>query len=193
MALAQGGLTLLLLAAAGCGGAKTVTLTVTHTTTRTVTAPTATANGNATTMCAATDLGGVFRVVNGSAGAGQISYALVLTNTSQHDCIVTGMPTVQLVDAHGDDLATHEEPASPGQSTAALITLHPGDSASAQARFSPDVAGTGDSQSPGSPCQPKASTLRVQANGGGTLDAPIQPPTSVCEQGTLRFELLSAS
>lgn len=179
-----------LLLAAGCGGSKTVT--VTRTETRTVTT---TVTGSATTtgaaaMCAAGDLSGVFKVVPGSAGAGQISYELVLTNSSQHDCSVSGMPALQLLDASGNSLPTHEDAAHPGQGTAALVSLQPGASANAQARFSPDVAGTGDQQS--GACQPKAATVRVTI-GGGTLDAPVQPPTSVCEQGSLHVDLLSAS
>ena len=64
--------------------------------------------------------------------------------------------------------------------------LPPGASAIAQARFSPDVAGEGDSQS-GS-CQPEAHTFQLTADGGGVTEAPIKPPTSVCERGTLNFE-----
>lgn len=177
----------LLVVAAGCGGTKTVTVTQTVTTTRTVTT-----TATQTAMCASSDLGGVFKVVPGSAGAGQISYDLVLTNTSQHDCIVTGMPTMQLLGANGAALPTHEDAAHPGQGTAALITLHPGDSASAEARFSPDVPGTGDAQAPGKPCQPTATSVRVSI-GPATLEAPARPPTSVCEQGSLHVDLLASS
>lgn len=188
--LAAAGALLLLVLAAGCGGTKTVTVTQTATRTVTTTASNSTTTTVSATMCAAGDLGGVFKVVPGSAGAGQISYELVLTNTSQHDCIVTGMPTLQLLAASGSTLPTHEDAAHPGQATAALITLHPGEAASAQARFSPDVAGPGDQQS--GACQPKAATVRVSV-GSGTLDAPVQPPTSVCEQGALHVDLLTAS
>ena len=61
----------------------------------------------------------------------------------------------------------------------------------AEAQFSPDVNGTGDSTS--GQCQPTATVLRVTAPGGGTFDAPIQPPTPVCEQGSLHFKLFTAS
>lgn len=176
------------LAAAGCGGGtKTVTVTQTRTVTTQSTGTTSTAK---TTMCTADDLTGVFKEVPGSAGAGQISYELVLTNAIHHDCIVTGLPSIQLLDASGNNLPTHEDAAHPGQATAALITLHPGDSASAQARFSPDVNGVGDAQS--GACQPKAATVRVVI-GSATLDAPVQPPTSVCEQGSLHVDVFTAS
>jgi hypothetical protein len=63
--------------------------------------------------------------------------------------------------------------------------LPPGASATAQARFSPDVAGTGDSQS--GACQPQARAFSLSAAGGVT-EATLKPPTSVCQQGTLNFE-----
>ncbi|HVS85087.1 MAG TPA: DUF4232 domain-containing protein [Gaiellaceae bacterium] len=176
----------LVLFVAGCGLTRTKTLVVTQTTTVTTTAATTTP----TTMCSAGDLTGVFKAVPGSAGAGQISYELVVTNTASHDCIVTGLPTIQLLDASGNNLPTHEDAAHPGQATAALITLHDGDSASAQARFSPDVNGVGDSTN--GACQPQAATVRVVI-GSGTLDAPVQPPTSVCEQGSLHVDVFTAS
>ena len=52
------------------------------------------------------------------------------------------------------------------------------------------VPGPGDNQS--GACLPKALTLELVATGGGYVDAPIQPPTSVCEQGTLNFDLLKS-
>jgi len=171
---------------AGCGGTKTVTVTTTQTVTTTA-AATTTAELAA---CTTDDLTGVFKELAGSAGAGQISYELVLTNATQSPCWVSGLPTIQLLDASGGNLPTHEDAAHPGTATAAKITLQPGDSASAQARFSPDVNGVGDNQT--GACQPKAATARVVI-GAGTLDAPIQPPTSVCEQGALHVDLFTAA
>lgn len=157
------------------------------TTTRTVTTPKPPA---AAAACSGSQLSGTFALVPGSAGAGQVVYALKLTNTSQTSCSLSGIPQAQLLGASGSSLPTHVVPAQPGTATAALITLTPGASAAANARFSPDVTGQGDSQS--GACQPTAHTLRVTLSGGGTVDAPIQPPTSVCEQGRLSFQLLSA-
>jgi hypothetical protein len=48
------------------------------------------------------------------------------------------------------------------------------------------VAGEGDSQS--GACQPQAHTFQLATEGGGVTEAPIKPPTSVCEQGTLHFD-----
>ena len=180
---------LALLVLAGCGGTKTVTVTVTRTQTITTTAA-APGTTSMASACTGSDLEGTFSVVPGSAGAGQISYALTVKNASGHDCFVSGIPGVQLLDASGAPLPTHVSAAHPGQGTAAKIELAPGGSASAQARFSPDVPGVGDRQT--GTCQPKAVTMRVSTTGPDTFDAPVQPPTSVCEQGSLRFDLFAS-
>jgi hypothetical protein len=62
--------------------------------------------------------------------------------------------------------------------------------AKATARFSPDVPG------PNEPvdrqCEPTAYRVRVTAPpGGGTLIAPIAPPTPVCSHGHLSLSVLS--
>lgn len=175
----------LALTASGCslgGSTKTVTVTHTHTvtTTRTVTSKSA-ASGR---PCLGADLTGSFALVPGSAGAGQISYLLSLRNTSHSRCYVQGLPRAVLLGVTGSPLPTHIRAA--GGSPNGRIVLEPGASAVAQARFSPDVAGAGDSQS--GTCQPLAHTLEVTPNGGSPMDAAIKPPTSVCQQGTLNFE-----
>ena len=172
------------LTAAGCLGGGTKTVTVTHTrtitTTRTVTT---TASVKSAKPCAGTQLAATFTEVPNSAGAGQIAYSLKVKNTAQGACSLHGIPAGTLLDASGNALPTHVKAAGPG--TAVLVLLPPGASATAQARFSPDVAGDGDSQS--GTCQPQAHTFQVNAPGGGVTEAPIKPPTSVCEQGTLNF------
>lgn len=183
------------LALAGCGGGGTKTVTVTHTVThvRTVTSPkpaTTTTVEPATDACAAASLKGTFSGVEGSAGAGHIVYRLALTNTGSSPCFVSGIPQVQLLGTTGGALPTSVLAAQPGTATAVKVSLQPGGTAHADARFSPDVNGTGDN-APGQ-CQPTATVLRVSAPGGGTLDAPIQPPTPVCERGSLQFMVYSA-
>lgn len=174
------------LTAAGCGlgGTKTVTVGHTHTvtTTRTVTT-----TGSATSAkpCTGAQLSGTFAIVPGSAGAGQIEYALTVTNTSPSPCTLRGIPTATLLGASGAALPTHVTAA--GGQPASRIVLQPHASAVAHARFSPDVPGVGDSQS--GECQPQAHMLQVTPNGGGFMDAAIRPPTSVCEQGALHFEV----
>jgi len=182
------------LLAAGCGGTKTVTDTTTVTKTVTVhettTVGTTTGGAGAANACTGDAMSGTFNAVPGSAGAGQISYRLTVTNTSPVACYVSGLPQVQLLGANGADLPTSVIPEQPGGGAAAKIVLQPNASASADARFSPDVNGTGDSTT--GQCQPKSVTARV-AFGGAPLDVAVKPPTPVCEQGQLRFKLFTAS
>ena len=174
------------LALAGCGGGGTTTVTVTHTktTTRTVTLHAETASTVAAAPCLASALAGNFALIPGSAGAGQIAYRLRLTNQSDSECFVSGLPDAQLLSQSGARLPSSVTPDQPGTATAVRVDLKPGDAATADARFSPDIPGGSE---PGDgPCEPKAVTLRVTI-GGGTLDAPIVPPTPVCERGQLQF------
>ena len=180
---------------AGCGGTKTVTVTQTSTTVQTVTvtttAPATTTTGPAeAAACTGDDLAGNFSVVPGSAGAGNIVYSLHLRNTSSSPCFVSGLPAVALLDKNGSPLPTHVSAAQPGQATAARIVLQSGDTAKADARFSPDVPSTGEQQI--GPCEPKAYVLRVTAP-GGTVAAPISPPTAVCGHGSLSFSVFSSA
>jgi hypothetical protein len=172
------------LTAAGClgSGAKTVTIVRTQTITAT---ETVTTTGSVTLAkpCLGTDLTAAFALIPNSAGAGQIAYILTVKNNSRTPCSVRGIPEGTLLGASGTILPTHVK-ASEGAGK--RIVLPFGASATAQARFSPDVAGQGDSQS--GACQPQAHTFQLTAAGGGVTEAPIKPPTSVCEQGTLNFE-----
>jgi hypothetical protein len=174
------------LTAAGCGLSSTKTVTLhAHTVTTTVTVTT-TSSAASATPCTGEQLSGTFVLVPGSAGAGQIEYALTLTNTSHTACYVRGVPKATLLNASAAALPTHVTPAGGGAPT--RVMLEAGASAVAHARFSPDVPGPGDSQS--GECQPQAHTLQVSPNGGGVTDAAIKPSTSVCERGTLNFEVL---
>jgi hypothetical protein len=173
------------LTGAGCLGATTKTVTDTRTQSITITKTVTKPGGSVTGAkpCAGTQLMAAFALVPGSAGAGQIVYALTVKNSSDAGCFVRGVPQATLLDASGTTLPTHVEPAGGGKRP---IVLPPGASALAQARFSPDVAGGGDAQT--GDCQPTAHTLQVTAEGGGVTEAPIKPPTSVCQRGTLNFE-----
>ena len=135
--------------------------------------------------CAGSQLAGRFAVVPGSPGAGSVSYELTLKNVSATPCAVTGLPLGQLLGKTKGRLATHVRAAHPGQLTAILVTLAPGDSTGAAARFSPDIPGTDERVN--GPCEPKAYWFRVRAQGGGTTTVKITPPTPVCEHGTLSF------
>jgi hypothetical protein len=175
------------LTAAGCGlGGGTKTKTVVHTQTVT-TIRTVITTGSAASAkpCTGVQLNGTFALVPGSAGAGQIVYALTVKNASGSRCSVRGGPSqATLLGVSGTALPTHVT--ATGAGNARQLVLEPGASAVADARFSPDIAGDGDSQS--GACQPPAHTLQVTADGGGVLDAAITPPTSVCQQGSLNFE-----
>ena len=135
--------------------------------------------------CAGPQLTGTFAVVPGSAGAGNIVYRLALKNTSTASCKITGLPQGQLLGKTKAKLPTHVRSAHPNQLTAILVTLAPGASTFATARFSPDVPGVGE-QTVGA-CEPKAYWFRVRAPGGGTTTVKLVPPTRVCEHGTLSF------
>jgi hypothetical protein len=142
--------------------------------------------------CKGAQLAGTFAAVPNSAGAGNIVYALRLRNVSPATCTVTGIPGVTLLDARGRRLPTHPVPAQPGALTAVLVRLAPGKTAVATARFSPDVPGVGEPVS-GRRCEPVAATLLVRPSGGGTVRAPIRPPTSVCEHGGMTWTVLTLS
>jgi hypothetical protein len=181
----------LALSAAGCSiGGSTTTVTVTKTVVRTRTVTTTVTTTTTTTAaesaCTGSQLSGTFAVQQGSEGAGQIAYTLTLTNTSSTPCSLSSPPKGVLLDTNGSPLPTHITPA---YGTGPTVSLASGVSAKATARFSPDVPGTGDSQS--GPCQPKAHTLQVRPAGGGTVNVPITPATSVCERGSLQFEPFS--
>ena len=186
---------LAVLALAGCGATKTVTVTQTVTHARTVTVTTTTTGTTTTTAasapCAAGSLQGSFDVVHGSPGAGQISYTLTLTNTGATPCYVSGIPQVQLLGTTGTALPTAPSAEPPVPTNPPKVSLQHGKSAATEARFSPDVNGTGDNTA--GQCQPTATVLRVTAPGGGTLDAPIQPPTPVCERGSLHFRVFTSA
>lgn len=184
------------LVAAGCGSTKTVTVTNTVTTVRTVTTTetptvgTTTQSGGSAAECTADDLQASFSVIPGSPGAGQISYELVLTNTSAAACSVSGVPVATLLDKTEGALPTQISTPSAGPAGGTVVLQH-GDKAKADARFSPDVPGVGEQQT-GGRCEPLAYFLRVTAPGGGTVNAAIAPPTSVCEHGSMSFTPFAA-
>ena len=148
----------------------------------------ATGAGAAThlTSCKGSQLSGTFRYVPGSAGAGNVVYALLLKNVSTHECDLTGLPQGRLLNKAGKPLPTHVRAATPGALSAVLVRLAPGKSTRATARFSPDVPGPGEAVS-GRSCEPKSYWFRVAAQGGGTTKVRLLPATPVCEHGQLQF------
>jgi hypothetical protein len=140
--------------------------------------------------CTGAQLKGAFNVVRGSAGAGNITYKLVLTNVSTHTCTLTGLPQGRLLAKNGNALPTHVRAASPGMLTAILVRLAPGRTTFATARFSPDVPGPGEPAA-GTRCERTSWWFRVLAQGGGTTKVKLGPPTPVCEHGRLLFSAYS--
>jgi hypothetical protein len=135
--------------------------------------------------CRGTQLAGTFAAVPNSAGAGNITYALRLKNISSSACTVTGLPQGTLLSRARKALPTHVRAEFPGELSAILVTLPPGRSTRATARFSPDVPGTGEQVT--GRCEPVAWWFRVAGQGGGTTLVKVAPPTSVCEHGRLLF------
>jgi hypothetical protein len=136
--------------------------------------------------CTGAQLAGSFSVVPGSAGAGNITYALLLTNVSHSACTLTGLPQGRLLGKTGAPLPTHVRSAFPGALTAVLVHLAPGKKTRATARFSPDVPGVGEPTA-GTRCEQTAYWFRVSGQGGGTTKVKLAPPTPVCEHGRLLF------
>jgi hypothetical protein len=135
--------------------------------------------------CKGAALAGRFAVLPGSAGAGNISYELRLRNIGTAPCTLTGLPAGRLLARDGSPLPTHVRAAHPGALTAVLVTLAPGESSFATARFSPDVPGPGEGGAPA--CERTAYWFRVNAQGGGATTVKVAPPTPVCEHGTMSF------
>ena len=147
---------------------------------------------SAIVFCRGSQLGGSFSVIRGSAGAGNVSYRLVLQNLSKTQCSVTGLPQGRLLGKTGKPLPTHVKAAFPGALTAILVRLTPGHNAYATARFSPDVPGVGEPAA-GKSCEPTSWFFRVASRGGGTTKVKVAPPTPVCEHGQLQFSAYSTN
>ena len=140
--------------------------------------------------CTGSMLSGTFSVIRGSAGAGNIVYALRLTNRSTRTCFVSGLAGLRLLGRTGRPLPTKVVPAFPGALTAVRTVLNPGGLARATARFTPDVPGPGEPVD--RPCEPIAYKVRVTPPpGGGTLLAAVTPPTRVCVHGRIMLSALS--
>lgn len=142
------------------------------------------ASAGASSACSASQLSAKMVVIQGSAGAGNIEYHLVLRNVSRAECTVSGHPGLRLRAAGGSSLPTHVTGVPPGV-TAVLVSLKPGATATTTLRFSPDVPGPGE-QTAG-PCEKTAHSVRVSLSSpaSGSLLGPIQPPTAVCEHGSM--------
>lgn len=150
-------------------------------------AATASAGKTRLAPCRAGELTGVFAVVNGSAGAGSISYDLRLRNRSNASCTVFGIPPLRLLGRKGGPLPTNVIPDDP--LSARTVALRPGAYAAATARFSPTVPGPGEPRT--KQCQPTAYRVKVSTY-DGSVTIPVTPPTPVCVRGRIRLTPLIA-
>lgn len=139
--------------------------------------------------CHTTDLRGSFAIAAGSEGAGNVTANITLRNTSSHACWVGGYPGMLLLGSSHQALPT--DVARSDAVAARRVTLEPGGAASASARFSPDVPGSGDSQS--GACQPTAHYVEITPPDETThLVVTAQPATAVCERGTMQTSVFVA-
>jgi hypothetical protein len=135
--------------------------------------------------CASSGLTATFTLVPGSQGAGQIGYALTITNVGRGSCTLAGTPALTLLSA-GRTLPTAARTYPGGAYTVALAA---GQWAQAAVTFTPDIAAADE---PGNRCEPIADSLRLSMPaGGGTLDAPMDP-TMVCQHGRMAISRLKA-
>lgn len=171
---------------------KRVALAVAATTLVAAVAASASNGAGGVAPCKGADLGATFTVIRGSAGAGNISYLLRVTNHGSATCTVTGLPRVQLYARSGKKLPTKVRAAFPGALTAVLVRLAPGGSAIAKARFSPDVPGVGEPRA-GTNCEPVSYWLKVSAADSWSRRARVRPATPVCEHGRLQFTAFGPS
>jgi hypothetical protein len=142
--------------------------------------------------CRGSDLSAVFRVVPGSAGAGNIVYILRIRNRSAHACFVSGLAAVRLLDRAGHALPTHFIAEHPGQQMTVRVVLRPGGYAAASARFSPDVPGVGEPVA-GRQCERTAYRIRLTPPPGrGTVSGRMLPASPVCEHGGMTFSVFVA-
>jgi hypothetical protein len=142
--------------------------------------------------CSGRRLGGTFAVVPGSAGAGNIVYALRIRLVSGPPCFVAGVARLQLLDRLRRPLPTKVVPALRPGPRAVRVVLRRGHGARATARFSPDVPGPGEPVS-GTACERRSYDVRVTPPAGrGTFVAPVRPPTPVCEHGRLSVSVFQS-
>ena len=143
-----------------------------------------------TPACTGGQLAGNFTAVPGSAGAGNIVYALHVRYLSGPTCFVSGLPQIHLLDRNRRALPTKVTPAFRQGLTAVMVRMSAGHGAKATARFSPDIPGPGEPQTKG-PCERTSYYVRVTLGpGGASFLGPVKPATPVCEHGGMSVSAL---
>jgi hypothetical protein len=115
---------------------------------------------------------------------GHFEFTLRLTNRSARTCTVAARPSLQLIGRGGQPLPTQVALWPPG-GPAPPLALRPGTAAQSAALVAVDIPGPGDSHRRGGPCQPAAVKLRIGTAGKTSTLVPVQPPTSVCQRGSI--------
>jgi hypothetical protein len=111
----------------------------------------------------------------------------VITVTAIRDLLLAAAATAAPED--GPRAANQGGAGFPPGLTAVRVVLRAGGRAKATARFTPDVPGP--TEPTDAQCEPTAYTVRVTPPGGGTLIAPVEPPTPVCVHGRISLSALS--
>jgi hypothetical protein len=129
-----------------------------------------------TPNCAASGLGATFKAVGPPYG-GQVTYALVLTNTGGASCLVDGDISLQLLSATGTAL-----PTAINDLIGYPYVIAAGQSATLDATAYTKPSSTEPSSGP---CEPVATQLAVTVPHATALTVPIDPPRSFCHGGRL--------
>lgn len=153
------------------------TLTTRATTT---TASSSSASGDVTppVACTAELLAGYVEPMD--AAAGQRSVVLVVKNTSQQSCTISGFGGLELLTAAKEPIPTNAERTLEPAPT--LVTLSPGGEAGKILQWT--VVATGDEPTTG-PCQPLASSVNVLPPDQSTPFEVDYELGSVCDQGRI--------
>lgn len=144
----------------------------------------ATASGRPSGSCNSSFLRAKMSLINGSRGAGSVGYLLTIRNHGPGVCVVNGHPELKLIGARGEPLPTRVK----DQGQRGLKAIGLGETRSAKLRFSPDIPGPGEPTE--GPCEPPAHEVKVILSQSITVVAPVEPPTSVCEHGTIQEDEL---
>jgi hypothetical protein len=118
-------------------------------------------------------------MIHGSGSAGHIEYRLTIANHGPSVCLVHEHPGLQLLAADGAHLPTHVRDHGQG----GLTMIHLGQTVSAKPRFSPDIPGPTEPSR--GPCERAAHHVHVTLSQTVSVVAPVDPPTSVCQRGTI--------
>jgi len=137
--------------------------------------------GGSAAGCTADRLSAQMIHIAGSDAAGSTGFDLKISNHGGGACLVGSHPELSLLGSGSKPIPTHVKPVG----RTSHVPIRPGKTVVARLRFSPDVPGPGEPQH--GRCEPVAHHVKVRLTDSahGSLVGPIQPPTSVCEHGSI--------